>query len=88
MNRLRPFTTASPLSVEEMIPRNWAVTNGSSTTVVRFDAGFVAPSNRVARSAASRAAFARSNASGERPTLNPKPVCVSSPSSASVDTLT
>ena len=31
------------------MPRNWAVTNGSSTTVARGDGGFVAPSMRVAR---------------------------------------
>ena len=44
--------------------------------------GFVAPSRRVARSAASCAAFSRSNSSRVRPTLNPKPVWVSSPSVA------
>ncbi len=84
LNRLRPLATASPLSVLEMTPRNIAVTYGSSTTVTRFDDGLTAPSSRVARSAASFAAFARSNWSGERPTLNPNPVCVSSPSSAKV----
>ena len=66
------------------------MTNGSSTTVTRLVDGFVAPSNRVARSTASRAALSRSNSSGVRPTEKPKPVCVSasspSPSSASVDT--
>ncbi len=50
--------------------------------------GLVAPSSRVARSAASRAARSRSRTVGVRPTLKPKPVWVSSPSSASVDTLT
>ena len=34
-NSERPFTTASPFSVEEITPMNWAVTNGSSTTVTR-----------------------------------------------------
>ena len=77
LNRLRPLTTASPFSVTEMTPRNCAVTYGSSTTVRRRLDGFVAPSSRVARSAASRAAWSRSNSSGERPTLNPNPVCVS-----------
>ena len=41
-----------------MIPRNWAVTYGSSTTVSRRLGGLVAPSSRVARSAASVAARA------------------------------
>ena len=40
------------------MPRNWAVTNGSSTTVTCRLAGLVAPSRRVARSAPSPAAFA------------------------------
>ena len=38
------------------MPRNWAVTHGSSTTVSRSLAGLAAPSRRVARSAASAAA--------------------------------
>ena len=63
-NRLRPLTTLSPFSVEEMTPRNWAVTNGSSTTVSRLLGGFVAPSRRVARSAASPAALSRSKPLG------------------------
>ena len=71
-----------------MIERNCAVTNGSSTTVVRPDAGLVAPSSRVARSAASPAARPRSSAVGVRPTLNPNPVWVSSPSSAIVEMVT
>ncbi len=83
---LRPLITLSPLSVPPMIPRKLAVTYGSRTTVSRRDAGFVAPSSRVARSAASRAALARSKSDGDRPTVNPKPVCVSPSSSASVDT--
>ena len=87
-NRLRPLMTDSPFRVPEMTPKNCAVTNGSSTTVNRLLGGLVEPSSRVARSDASRAAFSRSKSSGERPTLNPKPVCVSSPSSASVLTLT
>ena len=40
------------------------MTYGSSTTVSRCEAGLVAPSRRVARSAASRAAFGRSNSLG------------------------
>ena len=85
---LRPFTTPSPLSVDEMMPRNCAVTNGSRTTVSRWVGGFVAPSRRVARSAASLGRRSTSSFVGSRPTLNPNPVCVSSPSSASVETLT
>src|SRR5215213_4171261 len=34
-NSERPFSTASPDKVLDSTPRNWAVTNGSSTTVVR-----------------------------------------------------
>ena len=72
-NRLRPLTTLSPFSVEEITPRNCAVTNGSRTTVSRLLAGLVAPSRRVARSAASLAALSRSNPPGWRATLKPKP---------------
>ena len=56
------------LLVDEMTARNCAVTNGSNTTVVRPDSGLVAPSRRVARSLASRAARSRSNSSGDVPT--------------------
>ena len=86
-NRLRPLTTLSPLSVDEITPRNCAVTNGSRTIVSRLLGGLVAPSRRVARSAASVAALSRSNPSGWRATLKPNPVCVSSPSSARLLTL-
>ena len=72
-NRLRPLTTASPLSVEEITPRNWAVTNGSSTTVRRLLAGLVAPSSRVARSTASRAALSRSKQVGSPADGEPEP---------------
>ena len=66
------------------MPMSWADTNGSSTTVTLPVAGLVAPRSRVARSAASRAAFSGSKSAGLRPTVNPKPVWVTSPSSASV----
>ena len=46
------------------MPRNCAVTNGSSTTVSRRLGGFVAPSSRVARSTRVAAALSRSNARG------------------------
>ena len=83
-NSDRPFSTASPLSVADSTPRNWAVTNGSSTTVSLRLVGLVAPSMRRARSAPSPAALARSRSAGSRPTEKPKPVWVSSPSSAMV----
>ena len=58
------------------------MTHGSSTTVSRPVGGFTAPSMRVARSAASAAAAAGSRSEASRPTENPKPVWVSSPSVA------
>jgi len=51
----RPLSTLSPLSVKPRMPRNWAVTHGSSTTVSRSLGGFVAPRRRVARRPASAA---------------------------------
>ena len=71
------------------MPSSWAVTNGSSTTVVRRRRrlGRAEQAGRPLGGLASgRGEIEQS--SGERPTLNPKPVWVSSPSSASVDTLT
>jgi hypothetical protein len=65
------------------MPTSWAVTHGSRTIVSRPDGGLLAPSMRTARSAASRAATATSSSSNERPSENPNPVCVSSPSVAS-----
>ncbi len=85
-NSDRPFSTDSPLSAADSTDRNCAVTYGSKTTVRRFEAGFVAPSRRVARSAPSREAFSMSSSPGVRPTEKAKPVWVSSPSVASVDT--
>ncbi len=70
------------------MPRNCAVTHGSSTTVSRSLPGFTAPSMRVARSAASVAARATSSSPGWRPTEKPKPVWVSSPSVAITDAIT
>ena len=85
---LRPFDTFSPLNALDNTLMNCEVTYGSSTIVVRLVGGLVAPSNRVARSAASRAALSKSKSLGESPTENPKPVWVSSPSSAKVTTET
>ncbi len=67
-NSDRPLMADSALSVDESTPRNEAVTRGSNTTVSRRDAGLRAPSMRVARSAASVAAWATSSSSGLRPT--------------------
>ena len=78
-----PLMTASPVSVAPMMPSSCAVTHGSSTTVRRSAAGLVAPNMRVARSTASRGARPTSSVLGARPTENPKPVVVSSPSAAS-----
>ena len=70
------------------MPMSMALTHGSSTIVMRALAGLVAPSMRVARRAASAAATSMSMSLGPRPTENPKPVCVSSPSAASTDAVT
>ena len=69
------------------MPRNCAVTIGSSTTVVTLDAGFTAPNKRVARSAAVRAAVGKSNNSGLSPSAYAQPVCVSPLSSTNTDTV-
>ena len=66
-NKLRPFTTLSPFKVDPIMPRNCAVTIGSSTTVVRLLGGFTAPSKPVALFAASTPAFAKSNSAGFLP---------------------
>ena len=83
-NSERPLSTASPESVEPMMPRNWAVTQGSRTTVTRSVA-------RLGRRRAGgwpgrrrrRRHWRRRARRGPGPTENPKPVWVSSPSSAS-----
>ncbi len=69
-NSDRPFSTFSPDTAKPRMARNCAVTNGSRTTVVRNDDGFVAPSIRVVRSAVSRAHSSMSSSDASRPMEN------------------
>ena len=57
-----------------MKPTKLAATVSSRTTAQVRDAGFVAPSSELERSAASRPIASASSAAGERPIPNPIPV--------------
>jgi hypothetical protein len=68
---VRPFTTASPHSIEPMMPSMVAASLGSSTSVSFWDGTWVAPISRTACSAASSAAAPRSSSDGSRPASTP-----------------
>ena len=82
----RPFSTDSALSAPASTPRNDIAANWSRITGTFAVGGFTAPSMRAPRSTASPEIAPTSNSSIARVMRYENPVCVSSPSTASVTT--